>query len=292
MHKQSNLENLNEVLERSIGCKIGIKYIQNDKKGMLKYVPAGSLYRRKPLILSHFVGKLMVILPARDYLELIRGKIAPQKYVDEAIWHYGYFWGGANIKNGVFWETLEGGKPGIHDTKKVQRYLTMMQCRTAQHHLGMEAFDKAQCANCTQKACPMSPILAKNAGASLENEFGDHKMRRAEFYDAVVAFVKERFDFKVSGFFIDEKIPMSIKELYFVPGFSKKSTRVVVSQEMYVDMMYNPEKYDVEEILRTYGLIAATQLYDQKTDKISLGRTMRITPDTTTTQVNKFWYNM
>ena len=292
MCNRNVLESFNEALERAIGHKIGIKYIQTDKKGVLKYIPAGSLHRGKPLILSHYVGSLMVYLPYQDYRDLIKGKITPQRYIDQSIWHFGYFWGAANIKTGVFWETLENGKPGIHKTEKIQRYLAIMKCRIVQHHLGENTFDKAQCLRCKVMKCPMSPVPAKKAASDIEKEFGDHKMRRLEFFDAFAKHIMERYGFKLSALFMDEHIPMDVEEAYMAPGLCKKNVKMIISQEMYMDMMYNPQNYDVEEMLQRYKLIATTHLYDDKTGEISFGRTMEIKPEMTAADLNKFWHNM
>lgn len=292
MCNQRILESFNEALERAIGHKIGIKYIQTDKKGVLKYIPAGSLHRGKPLILSHYVGSLMVYLPHQDYRDLIRGKVTPQEYIDKSIWHYGYFWGAANVKTGVFWETLEDGKPGIHKTEKIRRYLAIMKCRTSQRHLGENAFDKNQCLRCKQMKCPMSPVPAKKAGSNIEKEFGDHNMRRLEFFDAFAKHIMERYSLKMNSLFIDENIQKNAEVAYLAPGLSKRTVKLIISQEMYVDMMYNPQNYDVKEMLQRYKLIATTQVYDDKTGIISFGRMMQITPEMTTADLNKFWHNM
>ncbi len=284
-------ESLNETLERLTGCAIGEKYIQTDKKGWLKYIPAGSLYRGMPLILSHYVGALFVVLPHEDYHDLIRGKIPVWEYVNEAVWSYGYFWGAGNLRSGIYWQVLEDGKPGIHDTMKIKRYLTIMQCHTAQHHLGMDYFDKARCLDCKEEHCPVSPMTHKKADATIEGEFPElAKAKRVEFYNAVAKMLKERFELKLCALHIDESLDKERKNIYLVTGFIKGSAKIVLSQALYMDMMYFPENYDVQQMLKKYDFLAATQVHNKKARKTSFKRLMKITETTTARELKKFWY--
>lgn len=293
MSSFSVLETLNQELERLTGCEIGVKYIQSDKKGWLKYIPPGSLYRGMPLILSHYVGALFVVLPHQDYHDLIRGKVSVAKYIDESVWNYGYFLGAANLKTGIYWQTLENGNPGIRDTAKVKRFLTIMQCRTAQKHLGEEAFDKKRCLGCDEYYCPASPMDQKRLSVTWEEEFPElAKPKRLEFYEAISKLVKERFGMKVCALQIDKSLDKSRENIYLVTGFLKNTVKVILSQELFMDMLYFPENFDVPNMIQTYGLFAATQRPDSKTKKIFCDITMKIKRTTTSDDLKKFWYGV
>ena len=290
---ESVAEVLNRELEQLTGCKIGVENIKTDKSGSFSHIPSGSLLRGRPLILSHFVGRLFVILPYKDWEDLSRGKVPVWRYINDSIWSYGYYLAGPSLKDNLFWQELEGGRRGIHDTEKIQRYLTIMQCRTMQKHLD-KLPDEARCADCKQKCCPISSLKSKKRGASWKNEVKERYVR-VEFQGALEKMLKQRFGFRLASLQTDaaynetEEFCTFRESLYLFPGFVPGTVRVVVSEKLMIDMLYHPQKYDARETVERAKLIAAFAPYDSKTRKTKPVQYMNIAHNTTATELNKFW---
>lgn len=290
---ESVAEVLNQNLEQLTGCKIGAENIKTDKSGSFGHIPSGSLLRGRPIILSHFVGRLFVILPYKDWEELSRGKVPVWRYINDSIWSYGYYLAGPSLKDNLFWQELEGGRRGIHDKEKVQRYLTIMQCRTHFKHLDKMP-DEARCADCLQKSCPMSTFKPKKRGASWKNEVKERYVR-VEFQEALEKMLKQKFGLKLASLQTDaaynetEEFCTFRESLYLFPGFVPGTVRVVVSEKLMIDMLYHPHKYDARETVERAKLMAAFAPYDSKTRKAKPVQYMNIAHNTTTAELNKFW---
>lgn len=287
MKNKTVAEDLSENLERLTGCKIGAAHIQTDKSIFFGHIPKGSLLRGHPLILCHFAGMIFVILPYKDWENLNHGKTPVWKYINDSIWSYGYYLAGPSVKDHLYWQELEGGQRGIHDTAKVQRYLTMMQCRVHYKHLGKMP-DEARCAECSQKGCPMSKFPPKRRGGSWENEVKERHVR-VEFYDAIAKKMLNRFGLKVAALHASEEYDESEEKIYLFPGFVPVTVRVVVPEKLLVDMLYHPQKYDIPDMLKRYKLVAAYSEYDPKTRQNQPTQYMKIASNTTTDDLNKFW---
>ena len=290
---ESVAEVLNRELEQLTGCKIGVENIKTDKSGSFNHIPSGSLLRGRPLILSHFVGRLFVILSYKDWEDLSRGKVPVWRYINDSIWSYGYYLAGPSLKDNLFWQELEGGRRGIHDTEKIQRYLTIMQCRVKQKHLD-KLPNEAHCADCTQKCCPMSNFKPKKRGASWKNEVQERYVR-VEFQEALEKMLMQKFGFRLASLQTDEayndtqEFCTFRENLYLFPGFVPGTVRVVVSEKLMIDMLYHPQKYGVVETVERAMLIAAVTPYDSKTRKPKPVQYMNIVHNTTVAELNKFW---
>ena len=58
---------------------------------------------------------------------------------------------------------------------------------------------------------------------------------------------------------------------------------------MFVDMMYHPEKYDIEKLLKKCKLVACVDRYDNAEKEFVIDKTKEITEKTGIAELNEFW---
>ncbi len=289
MYTRELARSLNAMVELHTGCKIGEQYITTDRfEFSSNYIPVGSLQPGKPVIISHYVGIRMIFIPHTDWDALNQRAITVEDYVNNSVWNYGYYWGiNALHYGGVYWQPLENGKTGINDREKVRRYLTILRCRAHEKYRN-ESPMMIWCSDCYLEKCPMSVIHRKKLDASWEDEVKERNVRH-ELYEAVAYMLKERFDLEVCGFGVSKQFDNYPNNVYLHAGFSKGTVKLFISQAMFIDMMYRPEKYDVEKMLKNGKLLAYVDRYEKVIKDFVVTRTMTITAKTNISDLNEFW---
>ena len=222
--------------------------IHTDEEGVFYYIPGKSLLWNHPLIMAHYRGYLFVVLPEHDSVQLMTGAITVEKYIDEAIWSYGFFWGGGTMLGGAHWQPLEDGKPGISNTEMIKRYLTILMCRTYQRSSGFVP-DENFCANCHVECCPQSKHQ-KNIGSSWNREV-------KEVYDVITLAhilqrrIEEIYGLKMIGCFPHN---FSQSNIILTRGYKKGTVDVYIPEDLLVDMRYHPGKYNLQQLAEGFGV--------------------------------------
>lgn len=231
----------------------------DNEDGFFYYIPKGSLQEFHPLLLVHYSAMpgethpLWIVVSNKDWELLEQDKISVQEYIDNSTWNYGYFWGGGSMLGGSRWMPFE--EKGIHDTAKIGRYLTILQCRTARRSSGYLA-SEAQCSNCTVKNCPFSRFNNINSWDNEVPETDD----RIDAFNAVAKMLSDRFGLKTVK--CHNTSHENVVEVY--PGFDKNSVEVYLPTNLLVDMLYHPGKYDIDELVHSLKLTAGIPWhYDQ-----------------------------
>ena len=280
---------LNATLERLTGCAFGEQYISTDKNEFVaSYIPPEGLLPGHPVIISHYLGVRMVFIPHEDWNALIKRKTTVEDYVNNSIWNYGYYWGFDGLQNGgVFWQPLEEGNPGINDRKKIKRYLTILRCRAFEKHRN-ESPMMIWCSDCYLEKCPMSVVARKRVGVTWDDEIQERNVRH-EFYAALAVRIQKRFNLEACMLGFNKTLDSEPKNIYLLPGFTKNTVKIFISQAMFVDMMYHPEKYDIEKLLKKCKLVACVDRYDNAEKEFVIDKTKEITEKTGIAELNEFW---
>ena len=278
-----------EILRERTKCDFSPEYVLTDDSGRCaNYMVNRALHRNKPVIMMHYMGIRLVFIPYKDWQLLVKGEIAIHEYVDNAVWNYGYYWGFNTMQSGgIHWQPLEDGKPGINDKEKVRRYLTILRCRAYEQYRNNQPM-LVWCSDCYLQKCPMSVIPRKKEGASWEDEPKERHVRK-EFYEALSELIRNRFGLEVRSLGVSKEFDDSEWSIYLFKGVAEGTVKVFVSEATIVDMMYHPEKYDIEEVMEKITLVAATQLYDNKLRDFVLDKQVQITCQTKVDEIIEFW---
>lgn len=237
MKKTELKEELNNVISSLIGHDIGIKHIHTDEYGSWENgIPQKSLKEMHPLTLVHYRKSIFVVFPAVDMKKLMNGEISVQEYVENATWSFGYYWAGDSMFSATHWQPIE--EKGIHDTKKIKRYLQILICRTkTENHIPL---NYGVCFNCFVKHCPFIP--KEETYCPDEVEEYDNVPR---FFNAVKQKVNELFGFKVVQFKCRSENTICI-----TPSHCRDTVIVYLPQDLLLNMMYYPNNtYPIEEAL-------------------------------------------
>ena len=224
-----------------VGHDIDAKHVHSDKEGWSFYIPAKSLWENHPLIMCHYHGPIFIVIPYNDWEKLENEQVYVTEYVDNANWSYGYYWEGASLLNGVHWQPLEN-QPGIHDTKKIQRYLKILLCRTNLLVSGYKP-DTEECVLCEVNHCPFSPC--KSPLASWDNEVQEVD-DRVRLYGIVSKNLMKRFKFKTVNCFSHQGNYILIS-----PAYKKDTVMVYLPQSILIDLLYNPNSRDMLELFHS-----------------------------------------
>ena len=240
------------VISERIGHNIATENVHTDETGWFYYIPKDSLKVNYPLILNHYRGPLFVVIPLQDMKRIEEEKISVLEYIDKAFWSYGYFWGGGALLSGVYWQLIEGGKPGINDKEKINRYLTILECRT---HLRSSGYmpSEQRCGNCKVEHCPFSKFIEKNYDASWEKEIQEYDAR-VELYKSISRRIKEQFGLDTVSI-----LPHNGDEhtMRLYAGMEPGTVEVRVAQSLLMDLLYHPAMYDVDMVADDLAIEAA-----------------------------------
>ena len=280
---------LNLILEQRTGCKIGEQFITTDRCHCdTAYIPQESLKPGHPLILSHYMGVRLVFIPYQDWELLTKWKVSPEKYVDNSVWNYGYYWGkNAFQTGGVFWQPLENGKPGIKNREKIKKYLTMLMCRGYEVS-SQEAPHLVWCSDCHLQKCPHSVVRRKKCELSADDEVVERNVHK-ELYDKLSAKLKGSFDLEVASYGISKEFNGIQHVVYVFKGYKPRTVKILTSESLFVDMMYNAGNYDMDAFLESCAVVACVNSYNQNAGQFILAKTMAITDETSKAEVDNFF---
>ena len=116
------MENWKKEFARVITERIGIKlkedniYPDNNWSNQI-----ANLNFFQPIIFAHYKGILFVVMSEKDYERLEKGKINPERYINSAVWNYGYFKGGRSY-NAAYWFSFND-EVGLYNSFKISKYL-------------------------------------------------------------------------------------------------------------------------------------------------------------------------
>lgn len=233
--------------------------IHTDEEGVFYYIPSNSLLWNHPLIMAHYRGYLFVVLPDHDSVELMTGAISVEKYIDTAIWNYGFFWGGGTMLGGAHWQPLEGGKAGITNAPWIRRYLTILMCRTHQRASGFEP-DADFCSKCHVEMCPHSKH-EKSIGASWNREV-------SEQYDVITLAhilqrrIEEIYGLKMAGCYCHD---FNQNSIILINSFKKDTVSVYIPESFLVDLRYHPGKYNLQQLAEGFNMeVGVTPRWDSE----------------------------
>lgn len=235
MEKATWIKELSNKITYLIGYPLMVDHIHHihaDGSGWFYYIE--NLAPRHPVLAMHYRGPLMLALPFEDYRRLESGEITVDAYVASSRWNYGYFWGGGGLISGAYWQPLEEGT-GIHDTKRISRYLRILSCRTQLRSSGYGPTAE-RCAKCNleSKSCPFS---TQNQTGSWENEVQEPDGRRAIF-----AAARQRVKAEL-GF--DLYCVMSHRDdrdqMLLFPGYNSNTVQIYLQRDLLNELLYHPE---------------------------------------------------
>ena len=137
---------------------------------------------------------------------------------------------------GCFWQPLEN-LPGINDTCKINRYLTILQCRTARRISG--CMQKNECLKCSIEHCPFSLESSKKLGASWEKEIQEHDYRM-DLFKAISERVKNEMNLE-----LQELLSHGENKALLIPNLNKKEgCTLYLPVDILNDILYHPGKRD------------------------------------------------
>lgn len=115
--------------------------------------------------------------------------------------------------------------------------------------------------------------------------------KREQFYALIKERVAKQLDLVVTDTYFTYKVAVKPKKIYLVPSLSNGGLLLVLSSATFRETVYGNSQEKLEEIIQSYEMIAATQLYEPESERICFGKTMKITSETTQESVLKFWCN-
>ncbi len=258
IYKSNYRAALAAVISERIGHMIATDNVYTDETGWFYYIPQNSLKPNYPLIMNHYRGPLFVVIPLQDMKAIEDEKFTVVEYVNRAFWSYGYFWGGGPLLSGVYWQLIEGGKAGINDKEKIERYLNILSCRTTFHSSGYMPSEK-RCYDCKVESCPFSKFAEKNYDASWDKEVQEYDAR-VELYKSVSKRIREQFGLDAVSLMSHNGDEHNMK-LY--AGIEPGTVEVRLAQSLLIDMLYHPAMYDVDLVADSLAIEAAIKLdYD------------------------------
>lgn len=281
---QSNelLEKLSNIVSPLIGRTIAVKHIHTDNFGWEYYIPEKSLQANHPLILNHYRGPLIMVIPFKDFELLQNEVITVEEYVNDSYWCFGYHWGGDSMLHGAKWQPLEE-EPGIHNTEKIKRYLKILTCRTYERSSGHIPTTE-ECTQCFVERCPFSYYEPKYRDSSWENEVLEAD-DRIKFFEEVKVLIKEKFGLDALDCLNQKENSISL-----TPSYEKDSVTIFLPEYLLIDMLYNPGKYDIIETVNSLKLEIIVPAHVRDGKEYEAERF--VVPDNLTPDENvKFYYD-
>ena len=103
--------------------------------------------------------------------------------------------------------------------------------------------------------------------------------------------VAKQLDLLVTDTYFTYKVAVDHNKIYLVPNIEDDGLLLVLSTATFREAVYEKRQSNLEEIIHSYDMVAARQLSDGDSERISFGKTMVITNETTPEAVIKFWCN-
>lgn len=234
-------------MKELVGRWVGANHIHSDEIGWDYYIPKQSLIENHPLLINHYRGSLMAVIPYKEYEQLENGTVDPVEYIDKAFWSYGYFWGGGSMLGGAFWQPLEEGT-GIKNKEKIYRYLEILSCRTAHRSSGYSP-KLETCIKCPVEKCPFSPHF----DFSWENEV-EEKDWREQLCVEMQNRIARLFNLKVTSFICytpdeaDGRENACLKD-----SWEEGEVTLYLPAKVFVDILCNPGERDWKALAEGFG---------------------------------------
>jgi hypothetical protein len=230
--KEEILRELSAIITEKSGLHVGYDHIHESNRRYY-YIPEAD--EGKPLFLHHYRGPFFVDIPKADWHKLETGEISPREYVDTAHWYFGYYWGGGNMYTGGYFTPLEC-TAGIHDKEKIRRIMKPFSCKGSFLASGYRPTAE-QCQKCDITSCPFSsdPVKVPEEPSEIKS-LPDN---RGDFFDAVNAFIKKEYGYKLHGMCAGENIPLDEVKLY--PNSSERTFELYIGDEYVKELLYDPK---------------------------------------------------
>ena len=113
--------------------------------------------------------------------------------------------------------------------------------------------------------------------------------RRNRFCTLLKKRVAEQLDLLVTDTYFTYKVAVEPNKIYLVPDIEGDGLLLVLSSATFRDAVYGNTLKDMEEAIQSYDMVAAMQLFDGESERISFGKTMNITKETMPESLIKFW---
>jgi hypothetical protein len=134
----------------------------------------------------------------------------------------------------------------------------------------------------------MSVLKRKKLNTSWDDEVQERHVRM-ELYEFLKEELKERFGLEVYSMGINRRLNETPKTIYLSSGYKPGTVKVSIAEKLFVDMMYHPEKYDIEKWMKKSKLVACVEEYSQERRNFLPCCTMEITQQTNRDDLNEFW---
>lgn len=234
-----------------IGKGIMSEDVMSDKDGIYYYIPAQSL--KNPVVLEHYRGRLMMVLPVADCLEIEANNIDIDSYIQNSHWGFGYFRGGGSLIGGIKWKPFEITTKG----KEINHFLNFWHCKVFQSVSGNTP--GRVCLNCKLDTCSVSDYK-RNGDAEMEYEIPDD---RCKFW----GLLKERLEqeLKLKGIML---LPQAKKYITLYPSMGEREVQVYAPETMLIRLLDEPGKHDVRELVEgleiKLGIPALDENHEEK----------------------------
>ena len=182
--------------------------------------------------------------------------------------------------NGIHWQPFE--EKGITETEKIFRYLKILSCRTAKRVSGLKPTNQ-KCESCPVQNCPFSP----SSEASWDNEIQEVDDRKV-LYSFIQKRIQEQFGFEVvsCGSLNDGNC------IRLWPSVKKDMVEVYLPERLLINLMYNPGKYNIEEIAKNFFIqLGVKQRIEAKEGRRFRSRYIRVSPDANAQFCYDYWKN-
>lgn len=251
------MQELSSIVSERLGYHLGADHIHSDDPGYYYYIQ--KLQPGWPLLMMHYRGPLMLVLPHADFQRLEAGEVTAAEYVNEARFSYGRYWGGGSLIGGGYWQPLED-EPGIHDRARLSRYLHILSCRTFYRSSGYRpSAENCQTCPLNQATCPFSDC---NQTGDWAQEVQEPDMR-VNLYKAITNRLQLELKLEACGLYSHGGDP---KEVWLVPGFKKDTATIYVNDRLLNTLLYRPEERDWEDMAASLTFVAK-RMYYQDWDK-------------------------
>ena len=113
--------------------------------------------------------------------------------------------------------------------------------------------------------------------------------KRNRFCTLLKKRVAKQLDLLVTDTYFTYKVAVEPDKIYLIPNIEGEGLLLVLSTATFRDAVYGTTLKNMEETIQSYDMVAAMQLFEGESEKISFGKTMDITNETTPESLIKFW---
>ena len=113
--------------------------------------------------------------------------------------------------------------------------------------------------------------------------------KRNRFCTLLKKRVAKQLDLLVTDTYFTYKVAVEPNKIYLIPNIEGEGLLLVLSTATFRDAVYGTTLKNMEEIIQSYDMVAAMQLFEGESERISFGKTMNITRETTPESLIKFW---